>query len=159
MARSVEERSAKRRSEPEIGGREEEIGRQGEEIGRSTSRHNRVNSTKIRSTANKGKNYSKHAQVKIGTCAGPAFTSIGGTSAASGATIGGMTPGRVTQGKQFTKAKITDLMVADLIKAELINRRSKEGRTDQIGGLQLGARADRPSPGSVQSGGARSPPT
>src|ERR1043165_252679 len=100
-----------------------------------------------------------HAQVKIGTCEGPAFTSIGGTSVASGATVGGMTPGRVTQGKQFTKAEITDLMVADLIKAELIKRRSEVGRTDQIGGLQLGARADRPPPGSVWSGGARSPPT
>ena len=120
---------------------------------------NKINSTKIRSTANEGKNYSKQVQVKIRTCAGSALTSISGTSAASGATVGGMTPGRVTQGKQFTKAEITDLMVADPIKAELIKRRSEAGQTDQIGGLQLGARADRPPLGSVRSGGARSPPT
>src|ERR1043165_6874212 len=95
----------------------------------------------------------------IGTCAGPAPTSISGTSAASGATVGGMTPGRVTQGKHFTKTRITDLMVTDPIKADLTKSRSEAGRTDQIGGLQLGARADRPPLGSVRSGEARSPPT
>src|SRR3954463_13019791 len=42
-------------------------------------------------------------------------------------------------------------MVADPIK-------SKEGRTLQIGGLQLGARAGRPPIGSVRSGGAEARP-
>src|SRR3954469_7614023 len=42
-------------------------------------------------------------------------------------------------------------MVTDPIK-------SKEGRTLQIGGLQLGARAGRPPIGTVRSGGAEAPP-
>src|SRR3954469_5086334 len=42
-------------------------------------------------------------------------------------------------------------MVTDPIK-------SKEGRTLQIGGLQLGARAGRPPIGSVRSGGAEARP-
>src|SRR4051812_39861223 len=42
-------------------------------------------------------------------------------------------------------------MVADPVK-------SKEGRTLQIGGLRLGARAGRPPIGSVRSGGAEARP-
>src|SRR4051812_45180446 len=49
-------------------------------------------------------------------------------------------------------------MVADPIKAELTKTRPEEGRTDQIGGLRLGARAGRPPLGSVRSGEARTPP-
>src|SRR3954465_2117285 len=49
-------------------------------------------------------------------------------------------------------------MVTDPIKAELTKSRPEEGRTGQIGGLRLGARAGRPPLGSVRSGEARTPP-
>src|SRR3954464_9621534 len=49
-------------------------------------------------------------------------------------------------------------MVADPIKAGLTKSRPEEGRTDQIGGLRLGARAGRPPLGSVRSGEAEAPP-
>src|SRR4051812_32258555 len=49
-------------------------------------------------------------------------------------------------------------MVTDPIKAELTKSRPEEGRTGQIGGLRLGARAGRPPLGSVRSGEARTLP-
>src|SRR3954466_8315245 len=49
-------------------------------------------------------------------------------------------------------------MVADPIKTELTKSRPEEGRTDQLGGLRLGARAGRPPLGSVRSGEAEAPP-
>src|SRR3954463_14654455 len=49
-------------------------------------------------------------------------------------------------------------MVTDPIKTELTKSRPEEGRTDQIGGLRLRARAGRPPLGSVRSGEAEAPP-
>ena len=90
---TVEEIGKKEIGKRKIGGNhigEQEIGRSTEEIGRSTSSQTRKFSKQSQRHCKQGQEI---PQVKIGTCAGPAFTSISGTSTASGATVGGMTTG------------------------------------------------------------------